>query len=243
MVSICRIGKCRISGIGTFWKTEQSQFQAREMCPFELGDPRFLPTMISLYNQPACCIILRRFNAIQILLEYKKKLRTERKVDLTITNSATWTHRVIKSFFDNSELYQDEFSRPHAKYLPPKQYPDHQTIEKIIFDQRVEVITAPILIPPRLRRQLPQVTKRIESLNLKFLSLRLFPQLSENQAESLISESFINEHARNDPTEHAWIVNTFKKLWQSGPVYLIIVEGVDVIRSLNIYFNQDDDLR
>ena len=89
------------------------------MCPFELGDPRFLPTMISLYNQPACCIILRRFNAIQILLEYKKKLRTERKVNLTITNSATWTHRVIKSFFDNSELYQDEFSRPHAKYLPP----------------------------------------------------------------------------------------------------------------------------
>ena len=213
------------------------------MCPFELGDPRFLLTMVSLYNQPACCIILRRFNAIQILLEYKKKLRTERKVNLTITNSATWTHRVIKSFFDNSELYQDEFSRPHAKYLPPKQYPDHQTIEKIIFDQRVEVITAPILIPPRLRRQLPQVTKRIESLNLKFLSLRLFPQLSENQAESLISESFINEHARNEPSEHAWVVNTFKKLWQSGPVYLIIVEGVDVIRSLNIYFNQDDDLR
>ena len=40
--------------------------------------------------------------------------------------------------------------------------------------------------------------------------------------------------------DYEWMSNATKRIWQSGPVYLIVVEGVDVIRLLNVYFVDEE---
>ena len=81
---------------------------------------------------------------------------------------------------------------------------------------------------------MPVVLKRLNELNLRLLSMRLFPQLEEAQAEMLISPKV---KCRED---YEWMSNPTKRIWQSGPVYLIVVEGVDVIRLLNVYFVDEE---
>ena len=195
--------------IGIKYQKNLTQLQARGICPFELGDSRFLPRMISYYDQPCCCVILRRFNAVNILQEYRKKLKKEREVEIVITNSAPWTHHVIRSFFDVFELYQDKLSRPHAKFLPKRG--ELESIEKSIFDQRVDVVKSPLLIPPRLCHRLPQVMKKLENLNLRLLSMRLFPQLDENAAIEIISSSMLKGIDQSQLISYAEMA--FQKLW------------------------------
>lgn len=81
---------------------------------------------------------------------------------------------------------------------------------------------------------MPIVLKRLDELNLRLLSMRLFPQLEEAQTELLIPSTV---KGRED---FEWMSNATKRIWQSGPVYLIVVEGVDVIRLLNVYFVDEE---
>ena len=209
-----------------------SQFQAREISPHSCGSNDFNQSVHALTGQPAACLILRRLAAVAILSEYSEKLKRDRHFDIIVTTSAQWTHRVIQAFFTSDELCQDDNGRTHAKYLPPKC--QSTPVEQSLFDQQLEVLQAPLLIPPRHHRQLPLVLKRLNELNLKFLSMRLFPQLEDEQAELLVSPTV---KGRDD---YEWMVNATKRIWQSGPVYMIVVEGVDVIRLLNVYFVDEE---
>ena len=74
-----------------------SQFQAREICPYEIGDENYKSKTLSLYGEPACCLVLRRLAAVSILTEYAMKLRRDREFEVIVTQSAPWTHRVIQA--------------------------------------------------------------------------------------------------------------------------------------------------
>ena len=158
-----------------------TEFQARELCPYQIGDDQFNTSVNDIFSSPVMICILRRLNAITLLNQYKQKVKKSRNLDLIVSTSAVWTHRIILTFFEESELHNDESARPHIKYLPKNKKTSNQKVIHQLYSQEISILKAPVLLPPSSSILFYRVLKDFEKLNMKICSIRLFPQLDDAQ--------------------------------------------------------------
>ncbi len=81
-----------------------NEFQAREIVNLDPTDKNYDERVNDLYDNPIMVLVLRRIQAIKFVEEYVNFVFAKRKIEMTYTDSASWTNRVINCVFFPYEL-------------------------------------------------------------------------------------------------------------------------------------------
>jgi len=221
-----------------------NEFQAREIVNLDPTDKNYDQRVNDLYDNPIMVLVLRRIQAIKFVEEYVNFVFAKRKIEMTYTDSASWTNRVINCVFFPYELQEDNSTRAHLRFWPTPT----ETIPDSLFSQTVPTQIVPFLLTPSAFNVFSNVLlSLLELRNCELVSLRLFPQMDEEQGELLAKQADIIEHGcRTVETyqpgralsEFHWKKSS--QLWQNGTSVLFVVRGPDIFRRITIWAGLPD---